>query len=140
MLLKAGDYYLGDLCYVLSDEDYCSLLKNSGFLDNRILWEGELNGYPVFVACTSHGDGVYFDNYDRQYFVDAGIIGIVPADILVSTSKVELGNIIRFETDFKVSYDNGIFKFGDIVIDTENFGIGAMLKSFIKEERDKDNL
>jgi hypothetical protein len=137
MRFKAGNYYVGDISYVLPDSDYELILEESNFFNLKTShqWNGKYHGYPIFVGSASYGDGVYEDNYDRQYYVDAGIIGIISVDALVNKSNFELGNLIEFENDFQVSYDNGIFRFGDIVIDTKNFGIGAILASHIDEER-----
>ena len=135
MFFKAGDYYVGDLCYVLSDGDYDSLLDISVSSNNMFQWEGEFNGYPVFVAPTEYGDGVYVDNDDDEYFVDSGTIGIVPVEMINTNNRADLGHIISFETDFEVYYDDGIFIFGDLVIDTKNFGIGAMLARHIEEKK-----
>ncbi len=137
MIFKAGKYYIGDVCYVLPENEYDLMLEKSNYFNLKTThqWDGEYRGYPIFVASTSYGDGVYGDNYGRAYYVDAGIIGILPAEALVkSKSKIELGNLIDFENDFKVSYDDGIFLFGDVVIDTKDSGIGAILVSIIKED------
>jgi len=135
MYFKAGDYYVGDLCYVLSDEDYHYLLYISVFSNNMLRWQGEFNGYPLFVAPTSYGDGVYVDDDGDEYFVDSGRIGIVPVEMINPNKRADLGQIISFETDFEVYYDDGIFIFGDLVIDTKNFGIGAMLARHIEEKK-----
>ncbi len=139
MEFKAGKYYVGDVSYVLSGRDYDLILEEGNFFNLKTShqWNGKYRGYPIFVGSTSYGDGVYDDNYDRQYFVDAGIIGIVPVEALVSKSNIELGNLIEFKNDFTVSYDNGIFRFGDVVVDTKNTGLGANLARHIKEEGTK---
>ena len=135
MHLKAGDYYIGDLCYVLSDEDYDALLEIIISSNKMALWEGEFKGFPVFVAPTAYGDGVYTDNDGDEYFVDSGTIGIVPEELIDSNNRADLGNIIEFRTDFEVSYDDGTFKFDDVVIDTKNFGIGEILTRNIEEKK-----
>ncbi len=136
MIFKAGKYYIGDICYVLPESDYDQMLEKSNYFKIKTThqWDGEYRGHPIFVASTSYGDGVYGDNYGRDYYVDAGIIGIVSVEALVVKSKIELGNLIEFENDFRVSYDDGIFLFGDVVIDTKDSGIGVILTSIIKEE------
>lgn len=135
MHLKAGDYYVGDISYVLSDQDYDALLEIIISSNKMALWEGEFKGYPVFVAPTSDGDGVYTDNDGDEYFVDSGTIGIVPEEMIDPNNRADLGQVIEFRTDFEVSYEDGIFQFGNLVIDTKNFGIGAMLKSHIEEKK-----
>ena len=139
MHLKAGDYYIGDLCYVLSDEDYDALVKLIISSNKEARWEGYFKGYRVFVAPTCYGDGVYADNDGDEYFVDSGTIGIVPEELIDSNNRADLGQIIEFRTDFEVSYDDGIFIFGDVVIDSKNFGIGAILKNHLKDEKEEKN-
>lgn len=132
MHFKAGDYYVGDLCYVLSDEDYDSLVDISNV---NCQWEGRLKGYPFFIGRTKYGDGVYVDNDNDEYFVDSGTIGIVPEEMIDSNNRADLGQIIEFSSEFEVSYDDGVFQFGDLLINTKNYGIGEMLARHTEEER-----
>jgi len=134
MHLKAGYYYVGDISYALSDEDYDALVKIIISSNKEARWEGDFKGHPVFVGPT-YGDGVYADNDGDEYFVDSGTIGIVPEEMIDSNNRADLGQIIEFRTDFEVSYEDGIFQFGNLVIDTKNYGIGAILESYTEEKK-----
>lgn len=111
---KAGKYYVGDLCYVVKEEgEWDKLLEDTNYFEND---NQTYNGCPIFAKSTVFGDGEYFDQDDRSYLVDAGIIGIMPFEII--EGKVNRGHIIEFNTDFEVSAKDGVFTFGNIVIDT----------------------
>jgi len=112
---KAGKYYIGDLCYVVSDDNWIPLLESSEYLEgDNITFKNE----SIWAHSTHYGDGEYFDQSGRAYGVDAGIIGIMSADLRDKTNDYD--NIIDFENDFEVSYEDGIFYFGNITIDTRN--------------------
>ena len=123
--LPAGQYWIGDPCYVLHAE--WSEICNDFFFATRNdhgCNEGEFtmkNGGRIFIGNTAYGDGYYHDNFNNGYGVDAGCIGIVPFDIIDQTDKlndIRLGTVVNFDEDFEVSVDKGIFQFGNIVIDT----------------------
>ncbi len=110
----AGTYYIGDLCYCLPSEKWMALRDN------------ELNGL-IYYSSTAYGDGSYTGSDGNEYFVDSGTIGICPVCEIKKTftrgTVLKDGNgyhIHTFDKDFIVDTDvcNGIFKFGDITIDT----------------------
>lgn len=121
-MMKAGEYYVGDLCYVMHDEwdEVCNLIisKEGGCLD------GEFNlndGRRFAVYSTAYGDGKYYDGQGRNYFVDAGIIGcILLSDIDVGNERndIEGGNVITFEKDFGTSSDGEDIRIGHITVAT----------------------
>jgi len=103
--LPAGRYYIGDLCYVLSDEDwntYCAAFDWGKSCDTHNeedgydceIWlapdavdtEGWLNDTgaqpwrPCYTFNTAYGDGCYLDQEGRQYCVDSGGIGAIRTD------------------------------------------------------------
>ena len=75
------------------------------------------NAHKCFASGTQHGDGTYEDNYNRAYGVDAGLIGIIP-ELACDGDSLDGGNFVTFEEDFLVFEDDGVFYFGNIVIDT----------------------
>ncbi|EQC1535559.1 hypothetical protein ACY1J9_001390 [Clostridium botulinum] len=116
---KKGKYYIGDPCYVVEKhKDWLKLLEDTDYFKEK---DQFYKGYSILGGGTAYGDGgVYEDNEGREYSVDAGLIGIIPIEAIDKECKsIEwLGNIIDFDDDFTVEIENGIFKFGDIVIDT----------------------
>jgi len=128
-MMKAGTYYIGDLCYVMQDvwEEVCGIM----FTDNTRGNEGEFtlkDGRQFAVYCTTYGDGTYSDQLGRKYWVDAGVIGcILESDIVEyttswgSTNNTEGGNITKFDIDFPTGKTEfGEIQIGHICIETES--------------------
>lgn len=122
--MKAGTYYIGDLCYCMHEEwgEVCSLIFNRQ--SGKEQW-GEFtleDGRYIAVLPTAHGDGAYRDQYGNQYCVDAGLIGCIRVeDIDPSEDSAywgKLGAIHTFTEDFEVKDIRGILYFGHIQIDT----------------------
>lgn len=124
MILRAGNWYVGDLCYVMHDEwdEVCDLLF--GDRDDFGCNEGVftlIDGTTFALFNTAYGDGVYVDNFDNQYGVDAGCIGCIRVADIDQDNKDNFltgGHIIRFDNDFEVDTDGAVLTFGHIRIDT----------------------
>lgn len=119
-LFSAGSYYVGDPCYAINDWD--GIIESTGCFgyspSNN--WEDgkfSLRGKDCFAHGTMHGDGCYRDKQGRKYWVDAGLLSIIPADICDGTS-MDGGNLIYFSEDFYAYYKNGTFHFGHVSINT----------------------
>ena len=120
-------YYVGDLCYVLSDEwgEVCDLtLDPDNDEDDR---EFELGDERRFIMMsTAYGDGTYLDQHGNAYSVDSGTIGAVRTDFLdpdVLSSVVErgLGHVHTFSYEIgelDCENDNGVLWFDGLCIDT----------------------
>jgi len=122
--MKAGKYYVGDLCYVMHPQwtEVCDLLFAGR--DDRGCNEGIFklaNGVEFAMFNTAHGDGTYEDSEGRMYPVDSGSIGCILASAIDDPEAWMLGgNIVEFDTDFEVSTRyGGELTFGDVVIDTD---------------------
>jgi hypothetical protein len=118
-ILPAGKYLIGDPCYFFSDkphEDWLNFLEQNDFLDNE--GKGVLTGtdLSVVVFGTKYGDGLYKDEYNNEYGVDSGLIGIIP--YTEESDIPSLMHLIQFDKDFECINNNGYLHFGDIVIDT----------------------
>lgn len=122
-MMKAGKYYIGDLCYVLHDEwnEVCSLTIKPGL--NRPL-NGEFNlkdGRRFAIYGTAYGDGTYLDEEGRSYNVDSGSIGCIPLDAIDQTNPRNFlagGRVVEFVQDFDTFGVGGVLRFGTVVIDT----------------------
>jgi hypothetical protein len=117
----AGEYYIGDLCYVMNAEwnEVCDLM----FTDADDMVEGDLSltdGRRFFLASTAYGDGTYNDNKGNHYDVDSGSIGIIAVKDIAPTDleNIDSGAVHTFETEFNIIAHAGLFDFGDVVIDT----------------------
>lgn len=121
--MKKGTYYVGDPCYIF-DKSWDKILTETGCFSGDD--EYTLFGEQCAIGGTAYGDGCYMDNFGQQYWVDAGLIGILPISLINIDNKLSIEeirksegmHIIECDTDFKVSIKNGIFQFGSIIIDT----------------------
>ena len=84
-------FVISDPCYVLSDNVY------------RGFWiEQKHSAYGIFdyegssfaVAGTAYGDGVYYDNHVNKYPVDAGVIALIPLELVSDEKGIELGEFV----------------------------------------------
>ena len=126
--MPAGRYYVGDLCYVMTDKEwdqFCSITISG----NECL-QGEFampDGRKFATYSTAWGDGCYRDQFGNEYSVDAGLIGCILVDD-IRADKYEsiesLGAIHEFKTDFVTSGGrgnpdwNGTIQFGRVAIET----------------------
>ena len=83
--LDAGDYWLGDPCYVIRDEDWMPWLEATDYTTETNLI-GEIPGtdHSAVGFQTAFGDGIYpYTVNGKEVFelgVDAGLIGFVPVE------------------------------------------------------------
>lgn len=123
----AGEYYIGDPCYAVADNDWMPLLEKTGYFglypadttdfeDGLFYYKGE----RCFTHNTAYGDGEYRGSDGNYYPVDAGLIGIMPIHLVdKSLYDLELDSFSTvFKKDFNVWEENGIFHFGHIRINT----------------------
>ena len=120
-IMPAGRYFVGDLCYVISSQwdDFCSKsISPNKDPNNHII---TLNtGVPVAFIHTMYGDGIYSDQFDNSYSVDAGLIGCIKVDDIIDPeANTDLGAIVEFDQAFECFSYNGVLHFGHISIDTD---------------------
>jgi len=123
-MMPAGKYYIGDLCYVMTDDEWreiCAIIiKGNQCLDG----EFELpDGRRFAIYSTDWGDGEYYDQYGHTYSVDAGSIGCVRLDDIKYVDNfdqfLDLGAILEFAEPFETGSQGGQLEFGHVVIDTD---------------------
>ena len=116
-MMQAGTYYVGDLCYVMHPQwnEVCNIMFATG--DNSVL-DGEFNlanGVRFAVHSTAYGDGTYYDEQDRAYPVDAGLIGCIRVrDVYDPEWYLEGVHTVEFTKPFELQYDNGVISFVDV--------------------------
>lgn len=123
-MMPAGNYYVGDLCYVLHDEwnEVCDLLFAGR--DDHGCNEGEFtlaDGRRFAIFNTAYGDGSYEDQCGRGYSVDSGSIGCIllnDIDLLNDQNCIRGGQVLEMPRTFKAWGDGGVMHFGEVVIDT----------------------
>jgi hypothetical protein len=126
--VPAGKYILGDPCYAVPDSDWDALLKSCNFFESPIGYiKDGLQEFPVVAFSTRWGDGCYAGTDGNSYPVDAGLIGLVPVEVVgMESSQSEFGSVntdctvVTFTTAVKCSTDGqGKLRFGHITIDTD---------------------
>ena len=99
-------FYVGDVSYVLSDDVY------------QNFWETKKNGYftvnPVMnlafaVTSTAYGDGVFYDDDNNRYLVDAGNIGLVPLELAEKEQGLRLGQVFLTPGAATFHWFDGVF-------------------------------
>ena len=102
-------FYVGDVSYVLSDDVY------------QNFWETKKNGYftvnPVMnlafaVTSTAYGDGVFYDDDNNRYLVDAGNIGLVPLELAEKEQGLRLGQVFLTPGAATFHWFDGVFTLG----------------------------
>jgi len=121
-MMEPGTYYIGDLCYVMTDAEWVEFCKLT--LDGHKVKDGEFalpDGRKFATYSTSFGDGVYYDQYGYSYSVDAGLIGCIKTkDIRAEKydNLLDLGAVMDFESPFVTSEHEGQIQFGHVLIET----------------------
>jgi hypothetical protein len=128
-MMQAGKYYVGDLCYVMDNDEWDQVcartIQGKSFADG----EFELNdGRKFAIYGTSWGDGVYHDYYGHSYSVDSGSIGCIKLEDIKAEkcdNLLDFGAIVDFKIDFVTGGGrgtkgwDGIIQFGSIAIETD---------------------
>lgn len=128
VVVPPGKYVLGDPCYCFPGKgtvDHWEILGEScdWWQDNPVATI-EVDGvtYHVLGFSTKYGDGSYYDNYGREYAVDAGMIGLVPYELFKAVGG-EVMDGIHHAVEFKASAictdDDGDMHFGKYHINTQ---------------------
>ena len=123
MTMPAGRYYVGDLCYVMTDwewDEFCDItIKVHECVDGEFEFA---DGRRFATYGTAWGDGVYHSNRGTSHSVDAGLIGCIRIQD-IQASKYEdlesLGAVVDFDQDFETGEDQGVIWFGTLRVDTQ---------------------
>jgi len=107
--VKSGEgFYVGDICYVLSDRVYHGEWgRMHGYKDG--VWEDPRSGFSFAVAGTAYGDGSYVDGEGHVYGVDAGVIGLVPLELVDDISGLEDGRAFIGGGEAEFEAEDGVF-------------------------------
>lgn len=126
--MPAGNYYIGDLCYVMRDvwDEFCDItIKGHECLDGEFQLK---DGRRFATYSTKYGDGLYETNTGDKLSVDAGLIGcILISDITdpeaTPAAIKSLGMTYDFGTDFVTdgSKFSGTIQFGRVLVETGDY-------------------
>lgn len=112
--MPAGEYYIGDPCYVISEWDEFLEPMWDANGESAFLWKGR----ECVVFSTAYGDGCYEDRDGYSYPVDAGCIGAVPVELCNGDHPSTAGNVFMFREDWDAKTDGETLRFGTHVIPT----------------------
>ena len=122
-------FYVGDICYSMYHElydefwgDQCGYDDGIHTIPDDSIVPGTA-GFKFAVASTAWGDGTYKDEDGREYPVDAGVIGVLPLELVNFNYYTDGGHIFELPGSCEFEEYCGIFKIvlpdGEIVkIDT----------------------
>ena len=122
--LPAGKYFIGDPCYVFSNDDdntdWHDVIELNTFDDPE--FTAMLDGSPLAAYGTMYGDGVYGakmtgplslrKRLSGMYPVDAGLIGVTNLDYFINGNGkmdytlerlAELGDVVDVENSISIS-------------------------------------
>jgi hypothetical protein len=124
VVVPAGIYVIGDPCYAVPDKDWDGLLQSCNYFESPIGYVNDgAQKFPVLAFSTKWGDGCYPGSDGNEYPVDAGLLGLVPVEIveaLVDHDGDYDGVIVKFDKPtLCVNDGSGNLKFGHINIDTD---------------------
>lgn len=102
-------FYVGDICYVLGDKLYHGIWGASGYDDGE--HTDPETGLKFAVAGTAYGDGEYEGSDGKYYGVDAGVIGIVPLELVEKKRGLKLGSVHECAGTAEMKAEDGCFVF-----------------------------
>jgi hypothetical protein len=136
--MPPGKYWIGDLCYVMHDkwEDFCAqTISGYEVLNGQFT----VDGATIVTMSTKYGDGNYQDNKGNNYPVDAGLIGAIKVDDITDPdARLDLGNVIQFDSQWSFSEDDGTLIFGNVKIYTGDQDEDDYYEEEYGEEDDED--
>lgn len=102
-------FYIGDICYVLSDDIYDGVWGGIGQYQDGEYATGDGNKFAM--ASTAYGDGCYADDYGNVYGVDAGVLGLVPLELVAKQNGVQWGAVFEGKGEATMVAKDGEFEF-----------------------------
>jgi hypothetical protein len=100
--LPAGTYYIGDLCYVLSDDIYDNIFGGTGYKSG--IYEEKGTG-RTFLVTRTWGDGNYRGSDGNDFIIDSSSIGICSASLMAKNDGG--GHTYTFSTPVKCNFRGG---------------------------------
>lgn len=133
--IAPGEYYIGDLCYAMSDDDWQQFIME---VEEETVSKFCINGieYQVWYASTEFGDGEYDATIRSESVgtcpVDSGTIGIISVAAL-DVENAGHGITHTFTQSFIPEVDFGTMYFGPISIET---GDDSAIEDFVDVDED----
>ena len=119
-ILPPGEYWIGDPCYVISNDHWHDFIRAI----DEDTGNADYEGHRAAVYHTQFGDGSYADNRGRTYGVDSGQLAAVPVSLIKAHGRNhhrldELGRRMNTHAPIMCRDDgSGILRFGNLTINT----------------------
>jgi hypothetical protein len=118
VIVPQGSYVIGDPCYAVPDKDWDGLLQSCNYFESPIGYVKDgMQKFPVLGFGTKWGDGSYRGTDGRVYDVDAGLIGLVPVELVKNLAEHTI--LVLNKDTLCVNDGSGKLTFGHITIDTD---------------------
>lgn len=114
-LLPPGKYYVGDPQRVFSVESWNGILRATNYF--RRDQPTMIRGRQLWGMHTATDRRLFTDQNGVEYLTVVGILGAVPIELIENPEGEEHGTVIDAPNGMVVSYDEGVFRFDDIIID-----------------------
>ena len=120
VLVPQGSYVIGDPCYAVPDKDWIALLETCNYFESPIGYVKDgMQKFPVLAFGTKWGDGSYRGTDGRVYDVDAGLIGLVPVELVKNLAEHTI--LVLNKDTLCVNDGSGKLTFGHITIETDPY-------------------
>lgn len=115
-LLPPGKYFIGDPGHVFDDQSWEELVRKSQFfkLDEPIT----IRGHQVWGGTVAAAKQIFTDQNGIEYRVDDNVLAAVPIELIEDPSGEDRGTVVEAPSGLHVKLEDGVFRFDDIVIDT----------------------
>jgi hypothetical protein len=118
VVVPQGSYVIGDPCYAVPDKDWDGLLQSCNYFESPIGYVKDgVQKFPVLGFGTKWGDGSYRGTDGRVYDVDAGLIGLVPVELVKNLAEHTI--LVLNKDTLCVNDGSGKLTFGHITIETD---------------------
>ena len=118
--LPAGEYWIGDLGYVIKDGQWFTRVCKTYYKDAAVLLE---DGHTALIYGSVKGDGHYKTSRDFGLGVDSGSLSIMPLNALDREDiaigmNFDRGAVVEFPDSFicEQKRDDDLLVFGEIEI------------------------
>jgi len=113
--MPPGKYFIGDPGLVL-DSLWDEVLEATQVFDQH---RTSLAGFELWGARTAQSfKHVFTDQNDAEYYVYDGVLGCVPIELIEDPHGEDFGTVVDAPLGLEISVFKGVFRFGDIVINT----------------------
>ena len=122
--LPAGRYWIGDPSFLFQGKrgrkKWQTIINKTNFFLTPHYHDEVLE---MWASDTGIGEGLFYSSNDDPVIIESGILGIIPVKYVINplyikTDLHKRGFIVQFDFEFEMAINDGIFKFGNVLIDS----------------------